>query len=206
MAKKTINYFEALCGMVDYSCQAARMLHETLTHFDPDTLSKQVDELHNIEHAADVAKHEMLGYLIREFITPIEREDIMDLASEIDDVTDSIEDVLLKIYMYNIREIHPQTIAFSEVIVSCCAALRKAMGELQNFRKSTTIHEHLIEVNRLEEAGDRLYMQTLRELYAHSKDPLSIMIWTEAYDRLEKCCDSCEHVADCIEGVLLNNT
>ncbi|WP_312642140.1 DUF47 family protein [Hydrogenoanaerobacterium sp.] len=204
--KKDYNYYDMFVKMVDYSCQAAEMLHDVLTNFDADKLHDKITEMHNLEHGADMCKHDMMNKLVREFITPIEREDIMELAQELDEVTDNIEDVLLRVYMYNITAIRPEALEFSNVIVSCCKALKKAMEDFHNFRKSTTVQTSIIEINRLEEVGDKLYTESVRRLYVNCKDPIEIIAWTETLDRLEKCCDACEHAANVVESVIMKNS
>lgn len=207
MSKKNDgNYFNYFVEGVEHACRAAVMLHETLSCYDPDTLPERMRELHTIEHAADIAKHEMMGRLVKEFITPIEREDIMELANTIDDVTDSIEDVLMRAYMFNIKQVREEALAFAAVISACCDALKKMMEEFHNFRKSTSIKELIININRLEEDGDRIYTDAMRNLYVTSKDPIEVIAWTEAFDRLEKCCDKCEDVANVVESVIMKNT
>lgn len=182
------------------------MLHEALRTFDPYTLPKKLDEIHKIEHEADICKHEMMNKLTVEFIAPIEREDIIDLAQEIDDVTDAVEDVLIRIYMYNIKSIRAEALEFTQVIVNCCKTLKAALQELHNFKKSDTIHSKIIEVNHAEEVGDKLYLDAVHSLYLEEKDPILVMAWTETLDRLEKCCDNCEDVANVIESVIMKNT
>ena len=191
MAKKRdYNYFEAFVQLVDYSCQSAEILETSLKRFNPQGLDEMMTNLHGIEHAADMGKHDMMNRLAREFITPIEREDIIELGQEIDNVTDSIEDVLMGIYMYNIKTIRPEAIDFVDVIVQCCNGLKKTMEDFQNFRKSTTIHDSIVEINRLEEVGDRLYRDAVRGLYTNSQNPLDTISWTEIFERLESCCDA----------------
>ena len=80
------------------------------------------------------------------------------------------------------------------------------MGEMHNFRKSTLLRDLVIEINHMEEEGDRLYTETMRRLYTEEKDPVSVMAWTTLYDHLEKCCDQCEDVADVVERVIMKNT
>ena len=204
--KRDFNYFEAFVQLVDYSCQSAEILETSLKRFDPTGLAEMMTNLHGIEHAADMGKHDMMNRLAREFISPIEREDIIELGQEIDNVTDSIEDVLMGVYMYNIQAIRPEAIDFVDVVVQCCNGLKKTMEDFQNFRKSTTIHESIIEINRLEEAGDRMYTEAVRNLYLNCKDPVEIVAWTKIFDRLELCCDACEHVANAVEGVMMKNS
>ena len=138
MAKKRdYDYFEMFVKGVAYSCKAAQMLEETLGHFDPDSLQIKLKDLHAVEHGADILKHDMMKELARAFITPIEREDIILLSQEIDNVTDTIEDVLMRVYMYNVLSIRDEASEFTAIILQCCNALEDAMKEFHNFRKST---------------------------------------------------------------------
>lgn len=204
--KKDHDYFAMMAEGVSYACKAAEKLNEDLKDFDPSKLRDNMDEMHEIEHAADVAKHDMIQKLLKEFITSIDREDIMELASAIDDVTDSLEDVLLRIYMYNIMYLRKETYGFLDIIIESLSEMELMMKEFPNFRKSKTISDSIIKINRLEEEGDRLFAQAVHELCSTSDDPIEIMAWTRIYDQLEKCCDLCEDVANAVERVILTNS
>lgn len=208
MAKKgDHNYFSMFVELVDYCCQAAINLHATLNQYDPEALAQTMDYLHTIEHSADMKKHDLLRTLAAEFIPPIEREDIVSLANEIDNVTDAIEDVLMRMYMFNLPAVRDDAVAFSTLIVKCCEALKRAMEEFRNFKKSTLLHNYIIEVNRLEEDADKLYREAVHTLFAEkSIPPAELFGWSETFDRLEKCCDACEHVCTVIEGVIMTNS
>lgn len=207
MAKNQKNdYFKMLSEQVAYCGLAAKKLHTSLTEFHAESLPETMKDLHVIENDADHKKHEMIDKLIHEFITPIEREDIMDLAGEIDDITDAVEDILLKVYMYNVLEIRPEAIEFATIIEKCCETLQSMMDELHNFKKSQKIKEYVIQVNHLEEEGDSLYTSAIRDLYTSSMEPLEIIKWTEVFECFEKCCDSCEHVADIVQSIVMKNT
>ena len=207
MAKKSDNYyFENFIQCVECGCQAAMMLEENLANFDVNRLSEHLDELHKIEHDADKKKHEMMGVLVKAFITPIEREDIILLSQSIDEVTDQIEDVLIRIYINNVHTIRPEALQFTKVIIRCCKVLKEIMEEFANFKKSKTLHGLIIEINALEEEGDRLFIDSMRRLHTEVADPLEIIAWREIYNFLEKCCDACEHVADAVESVIMKNT
>ena len=82
----------------------------------------------------------------------------------------------------------------------------EAMVEFQNFKNSKTLHDKIVEINHLEEEGDGLYMEMMRNLYSSSKDPVELMTWTEILHKLEKCCDACEDVADIIEQIVMKNS
>jgi len=205
-SKKGFNYFEAFVDLSKYSLSSAEILHKTLAHFKASDLHQRVKEMHEIEHNADIAKHELMNHLVKEFLPPIEREDIINLSQEIDDVTDSVEDVLLFINMFNIKEIRDEVLKFTELISTCCKSMYDALVEFQNFKNSKILHEKIIEINHLEEVGDGLYMEMMHNLYASSKDPVELMTWTEILHRLEKCCDTCEDVADTIEQIVMKNS
>ncbi|MDD4112930.1 MAG: DUF47 family protein [Herbinix sp.] len=204
--KHGFNYFESFINLSKYSLTSAEILHKILTDFKPSELSIRVKEMHEIEHNADLAKHVLMNHLVKEFLPPIEREDIISLSQEIDDVTDSVEDVLLYISMYNIKILRPEILKFTELISSSCRSMHEALVEFQNFKSSKILHSKIIEINRLEEEGDGLYFNIMSNLHLTSKDPIELMTWTEILDRLEKCCDNCEDVADIIEQIVMKNS
>lgn len=206
VGKKGNNYFEMLAELVDYSCEAANLLKDTLLNFNVDELKKRIDDMHKIEHSADIKKHEMMNKLAKEFITPIERGDIIELAHYIDNVTDNIEDILARIYMFNIAEIRKEALDFIDVIIRNCNELKKLMKEFYNFKKSSEINKLIITINDLEEDGDRLYINSIRNLYTSSKDPIEIMTWTDTFKYFERCCDACENVANQVESVVMKNS
>ena len=207
MAKRQENnYFQMLRELVDYADRAAKKLRASLTDFDPAKLTGQLEEMHAIEHTADLTNHGLTDKLVREFITPIEREDIASLAAQIDDITDEIEDVLLRVYMFNVRTLRPEMTRFLELIESCTGQLCELMTEFENFRRSKTIKEKIIRINDLEEQGDRLYREAIRGLYTTETSTEEKLVWTELFSCCERCCDACEHTSGMVEDVIMNNT
>ena len=130
MAKKDMYYYNAFVRLVDHSCDAAALLIATMTDYRPEELEQKMKEMHKIEHECDIEKHHMMEKLAKEFITPIEREDIMEMANQIDNVTDSIEDVLMRMYMFNITIIRKDALEVAHIIEKCCHALKKALEEV----------------------------------------------------------------------------
>ena len=207
MAKKNdANYYETFVELSGYACQAANLLNEIMNDFKSDELKSKMNEMHAIEHSGDEARHVMIKKLVREFITPIEREDIMALTDAIDNVTDTVEDVLMRMYMYNISNVREHAIKMTEVVVKCCNALTQALNEFHNFRKSQKLHALIVEVNHLEEDGDRLYTEATRDLYCNCQDIKEVAAWDTTFHYLEKCCDACEEVANVIENVIMKNS
>ena len=105
--KNDYNYFEEFSKLSQFSYDLAVNLHDTLSNFDSSKITQKVKVAHQIEHSADVAKHEIMNRLVKEFLPPIEREDITTLTQSIDDVSEAIDDVLIHIDMFNIKKIRP---------------------------------------------------------------------------------------------------
>ncbi|MDO5112222.1 MAG: DUF47 family protein, partial [Clostridia bacterium] len=187
--------------------KSAEFLFETLSAYDPATLKDRVDAMHRIENEADMAKHEMTRRLTHEFITPLEREDIIALSQEMDNVVDAAEDVLQRAYMFNITKIRPETIAFAELFVKCSAALAATLDELGNFKKvSSDINKHVVEVNALESVGDTMHNENIRRLFTEETDARELLIWSNMFECFENCLDACEHAADVVETLIMKNT
>lgn len=207
MAKKENNYYyDTFSKCISYACEAAELLQACVENYDVTNLKVELDKMHRVEHTADGVKHEMMEKLMKEFLPPIEREDIVELSHAIDDVVDSVEDVLRGMYMYNISEFRSEVKEFANVITRSCKAMQEMGNELHNFHKSSLLKEKIVEINALEEEADRHYTEAIRRLYTEEKDAVYILAWTTMYNCLEKCCDSCEQVADMVEQIVMKNS
>jgi hypothetical protein len=206
MSRRDNEYFTAFISLSEYACQAARMLIDTMNDYHPEELDQKRIEMHKIEHDCDLAKHLMIERLAKEFISPIEREDIMEMAHQIDNITDAIEDVMMRLYMFNITTIRSDALEMAHIIEKCCHAVKESLIEFPNFRRSKTLHQYIVEINRLEEEGDRLYMEATRRLYISDLEAVAVNAWTHVFHIMEKACDACEDVSDVIESVMMKNT
>ncbi len=204
--KQDAFYFKSFENCVDYACQAAQLLGETLRNFDAAALKEKLDAMHELEHAADEEKHQLLNVLAKAFITPIEREDILLLSQNIDEMVDKIEDVLLRIYCNNIQSIRPDALVMGNLIIQCCQGAKGMMEEFADFKHSKHLHEQIVRINTLEEEADQQFINSLRDLHTGCSDPIAVMAWREIYIYLEKCVDACEHVADVVESVVMKNS
>ncbi len=207
MAKKQdAFYFDTFVACVELASQAANILNETLQTFDPQMLPQRLEEIHKVEHEADCKKHELMEVLAKAFITPIEREDIMLLSQNIDDLVDFIEDVLIRLYCNNIQTIRSDALKTSVLIVKSCDAVRELMVEFPHFKRSKTLRQRIIDINTLEEEADQQFISSIRTLHVESTDPMEVFCWHELYRYLEHCVDACEHVADIVESVIMKNS
>ncbi|MBQ7373141.1 MAG: DUF47 family protein [Clostridia bacterium] len=206
MAKGDKFYFENFVASVEIAKKAANYLVECLENYDADKIDEMLAKMHEIEHSADVKKHEMNGALAKAFVTPIDREDLDMLSHQLDDVVDLIEEVLQKFYVYDVKKIDASAIEFAKNIVRACEILCEIMGEFENFKKSKNIHSLIVKLNDVEEECDKLYLSSTRALTKNSTDVLETVSWLKIYEGLEECSDACEHVSECVGSVIMKNT
>ena len=205
MAKNDRMYFENLVEAAECACKAANYLVESLTDYRYDALKDTLETMHEYEHAGDMKKHEMTTALAKAFVTPVDREDLAMVSQNIDEVTDTIEEVLQLFYMYRIQTMQPQAVEFTKKLAELCKLMKQMLGEFQNFKRPDKLHAMVIEVNHQEEVCDALHLEAVMALPDQTTDALEVVSWREIYDRLEYCADACEHVSDCVELVVMKN-
>ncbi len=204
--KQDAFYFDNFAACAEDACKAAHMLKDVLSDFHQENISEWFEKIHAIEHAADDKKHQLTDKVSKAFITPIDREDIVAVSHRIDDVTDKIEEVLIRIYINNVPKIRQEAIDMLDVVIQCCEEVERLMKEFSDFRHSRKIKDSIIRINTLEEEADHLFINNMRKLHTEENDTLHIIAWREIYDYLEKCADACEHVADSVETVIMKNS
>lgn len=200
------DYFAFFTEMMECAREGAKLLEHTLQHFQPSELKSVMAKMHEIEHNADMKKHEMTEHLVAEFLPPIDREDINRLAAIQDDLIDSIEDVLISMYMYGVKTSREDAVGLACIITTCTKELVALLKDFHHLHKANDLKKHIIEVNRLEEDGDKLHIEAMHRLYLGEEDAVAIGVWKDIYNFLEKCCDECEHVADAVEEIVMKNT
>ena len=206
MAKGDKFYFENFEASTALAKEAASYLVNCLENYAPENIEQMMKQMHDIEHRADVKKHEMNRALAKAFVTPVDREDLDMLSHQLDDVTDKIEEILQLFYIYNIRTIEPAAVEFAKKIVLVGELLCQLMGEFENFKRSKKIHDLIVKINDVEEDCDKLYLSSMRELTKKSTDVLVTISWREIFDCLEACVDAGEHVSECVGTVIMKNT
>lgn len=208
MAKKDkFNYFDAFESQVDVALEEVEVLIECIESFtNADELKPILEKAHEIEHRGDNLNHIILTNVSTDFITPIERGDIIELAQNLDTITDMIEGTMQRFYMFNIDTMHPEAIEFAHIIRKSLKALRKAMGSFREFKKVKKIRATVEDVNQFEEQADAMYIKAIRGLYTDkSADAVSLDVWSRLFNRLEGTCDACEAAADTMASIMLKN-
>ena len=206
MAKADRIYFENLVAAADCACKAADYLVECLTNYNTENIKAMLETMHEFEHAGDIKKHEMESMLAKAFVTPVDREDLALISQNIDEVTDSIEEVLQGFYMYRIKSVTPEAVPFVQKIAACCKQMKEMLGEFENFKKPAKLHELVIKLNGMEEECDVLYIESTMLLEDRCDNALEIISWRKIYDRMENCADACEHIGDSVDMVVMKNS
>jgi predicted phosphate transport protein (TIGR00153 family) len=155
------------------------------------------------EQEGDRITHDVIHALNNTFVTPIDREDILDLVSALDDIVDFVEEVADYLGLYKIDAPMEQSQRLAQVLAQAGRQLAEAMPRLRNF---DDMSHFTVEVNRLENDGDRTSRHAIASLFDNGIDPMVVIRWKDIFERLEEAIDACEHVANTLEGIVIKNS
>jgi predicted phosphate transport protein (TIGR00153 family) len=155
------------------------------------------------EQEGDRITHDIIQRLNQTFVTPIDREDIYELASALDDVVDFTEEVADYLGLYKIEAPMEQAQDLARVLHSAARQIAEAMPRLRGFRD---ISHYTVELNRLENDGDRIVREAIASLFDTGIDPMVVIRWKDIFERLEEAIDATEHVANILQGVVIKNS
>ena len=136
--KQDAFYYDNFAACAELARKATHFLKEKLTAFDPAKMEENMEEIHRIEHEADEKKHQLTDRLAKAFITPIEREDIISLSYNIDELTDKAEEVFIRIYMNNVQTIRPDALRMLDIVIACT---EEVCAVIQDTHHSATLIE-----------------------------------------------------------------
>ena len=155
-----------------------------------------------LEHEGDELTHQILALLNTTFVTPFDREDIYRLASTLDDILDAVEAVSDMLVLHRVDETLPELHQQATVLVRATEAMQLALARL---RSLTDLNGHLVEINRLENEGDRVYRKTVAHLYSGDFKAMDVLKWKDLVDQMEEAIDGCEDIANVIESIALKH-
>jgi predicted phosphate transport protein (TIGR00153 family) len=184
--------------------EAALALDGLATDFSD--VEVKVAKIKHLEHEGDQVTHQSFALLSRTWITPIDREDIHDLTSQLDDVLDLIDAAAARLVLFKIPAPTPELKAFTQLIVQSAHAIQRALGLLNDLKNSRAILDACIEINRLENEADTLNRMAIGRLFEREKDPFTLLKWKEIYEVLETATDACEDVANVLEQIVLKSS
>lgn len=200
---KDEKFFDLLEEAADNAQKASAVFLHLVSNWSSN--SPDFKTIRDLEHEGDRMTHEVIDKLNRTFITPIDREDILALASEIDDVVDIIQATTDRMEIFRITTTTPHLVKMVEVVVKATEVAGKAVKSLRDLSHSRRTLDFCIETNRLENEGDALLKEALIELFSAPKDVLEVMKWKEIYEAAEFATDKCEDIANVIEGIVVKN-
>jgi len=154
------------------------------------------------EQDGDRITHDIIQRLNSMFVTPIDREDIYALASALDDIVDFIEEVADFLGLYRIEAGMDKATEMGRILHESARAIAAAIPRLRTFKD---IHHYTVEVNRLENEGDRVLREALASLFERGIDPMLVIRWKDIFERLEDAIDATETTANILEGIVIKN-
>jgi predicted phosphate transport protein (TIGR00153 family) len=181
--------------------RSADLLDQMLAHF-PDRADLARDIV-ICEQEGDRITHDIHQRLNSTFVTPIDREDILELTSDLDDIVDLIDEVADYLGLYKIEAPMEQALRLAHTLLQATRQIAEAMPRMRSFE---AIGHFTVEVNRLENEGDRISRDAIASLFESGIDPLVVIRWKDIFERLEEAIDACEHVANTLEGIVIKNS
>ncbi|PYR38686.1 MAG: DUF47 domain-containing protein [Acidobacteria bacterium] len=193
-------FYQDFQALADELKRGAALLEEMLA---PDRPSwDKAEEIKEVEHKCDVLTHEIIQRLNRTFVTPLDREDIHELARSLDDVMDAIDASATLIRLYRLETVRYGARELARIITACTDQVRLGLDALEHHKAVIT---HAVEINRLENEADRTHQEAVVRLFDGEHDPLVVIKWKETFDFLEAATDRCEDVANVLEGVVVKH-
>jgi predicted phosphate transport protein (TIGR00153 family) len=200
--KKDEKFFKIFGQMTVYILEAAELLGNMVRNPEDD-LAPIAAKIKDLEHKGDELTHRVIEELNKTFITPIDREDIHDLSSALDDVLDLIDSTATRIVLFRIKE------PIRAVPEMCAVLLSQAMtigAAISNLQDNDHVVERCIEINSLENDADRLFQTAIAALFEEVKDPIDVIKRKEIIETLEAATDKAEDVANVLESIIVKNT
>ncbi len=195
-------FFDLFGESADLSVEAAEKLLQMLSDFPH--IESRARGIKDIEHKADEVTHQAIELLHKTFITPLDREDIHKLITEMDNIVDFLDAASQRIFLYGINQTTPELNGLAKVCVQSVGYVRKAVKGLSNLKNPAEIRKNCVEINRLENEADHILRSAVAKLFREEADIRLLIKLKEIYELLEVVTDRCEDVANIIEGIVLD--
>ena len=149
--------------------------------------------------------HELKDYLLKDFLPPIDREDVLNIAHKIDDIVDGIDEIITNVNILNVTNIKKDMERSLEILQDAINKTYDLLVDFKDLKNIQAIKEKVIEVNNLEELGDRQYELAMKNLFENETNAIEVIKWEKIYEAIENSFDACENVAESVEEVLMKN-
>ena len=206
MKKQELNYYDEFIKNIEIAYQISNILKEYIDKFKTEDSEEIEQKVHKLENDADYNLHNLKNYLVKDFLPPIEREDIVLLANKIDDIIDYLDEITINFNILDIKAVRGDFKDFVEIINQLSVLLKEILEKFKDKKNYDKIGEYIININNIEEDGDKIYENSIKNLYKNESNPIEIIKWNTIYNTLENCIDSYESVANTIGEIVLKNT
>jgi uncharacterized protein Yka (UPF0111/DUF47 family) len=193
-------FFDLFNEMAQRTVRSATLLKALFA--EPGQLDHYVGQIKAVEHEADNLTHDIINRIDKTFVTPIDREDIHLLASQLDEVVDLVDGTARRAAMFRITQVKEPAKKLCDVLVLATKAISVAVKDMRNSK--IVVQESRV-IKEREEEGDALYHEAVGLLFKGTPDPLDVIKWKELYDTLERALDQCEDVANALESISLKH-
>ena len=194
-------FFELFKNAAHNMIEGSRLLKEMMDHYQPS--GEQAKRIKEVEHVGDGITHDIARRLNQTFITPIDREDIHDLASALDDILDVTEAIADRFVLYKVTKPTERAVKLADLLYQASVAVGAAVDRLGFAHPD--IKECSVQVNSLENEADRISRDAISELFDKETDPMAVIKWKEIYEGFETGTDRCEDVANILERIALKH-
>jgi len=196
-------FFEMFRAQAANVVEGARLLKDLLEDYT-DVEQKRM-KIEKTESVGDEIAHKIMEKLNTTFITPMDREDIHALTSALDDILDYINGTAQRLQLYHVSSVTPEAITLANVILRAAEETEALTDSMENYKDIKNLKSRWIEVNRLENEGDKVSRDAIAGLFENETDPIEVIKWKELYEHLETAIDKCEDAANIVEAVVLKN-
>jgi len=195
-------FFELFKQAAHNVIEGSRLLKELMEDYT--NVPQKIERIKEVEHIGDGITHDIALRLNQTFLTPLDREDIHDLASALDDILDAVEAVADRFAIYKIPQPTPCAIRLADILYHASVAVGRGVDHIT--MSHAEVKEYSVQVNSLENEADRVSRDAISELFEKETNPIAVIKWKEIYETFEEGTDRCEDVANVIECIVLKQT
>ena len=206
LKENNFDYYDEFVKNANIALEISTILKKHAENFEINNSTEIEKKVHRLENEADKNLHEIMDYLAKDFLPPLEREDIVLLVNKIDDIIDYLDEIAINFNILNIVVLRENFLEFMDIFYKLSILLKEMLEKFKDKKKHEEVNKYIIEINNIEESGDRLYENSIKSLFKTETNPIEVIKWNTIYNTLEDGIDSFESVANTIGEIILKNT
>ena len=207
MRKNKLNYFDEFIKMTSYIEDSINIFNNCINNYESSDLKEVNKQIHELENKSDIIVHNVMGYIITDFLPPMDRTDIGVLLHNLDEIEDEIDEIAKNFLILDIKFIDKEVAKkYSDLLIEESKQLKIIFNNLSNRKNKNKILECIIRINEIEDQADRFYEECMKNLYRNEKDAIEVLKWTTIYNCFEELFDDFERTADCISDIIVKNS